>query len=83
MTDKHKTRVRFVYLYGEILAVFLGKDAMRRFTGYGYVRQCYAHVGQHGACYDRAYRLKRVPPALYLPLVREMESLGYNLDIRQ
>ena len=52
--DTHKTRVRFVYLRGEILAVFLGKAAMRRFNSYGYVRQCYAHLGQHGGCYDLA-----------------------------
>lgn len=47
--------------------------------------ECYAHIGQHGTCSVDWYREKTRPARVeeYAPLARELESLGYRLDIRQ
>jgi len=46
---------------------------------------CYAHVGQHGSAdYDHVVsKTKLATPAEYADLKRELECLGYNLDVKQ
>jgi len=46
-----------------------------------WLRLCYARVGQHGECYDGMQKRKKATPEQYAPLARELESLGYNLQI--
>jgi hypothetical protein len=45
---------------------------------------CYAHVGQHGTCSTGWYleKTRAASPAEYAPLARELESIGYVLDVR-
>lgn len=77
-----KTYIRFVQFKGEILAVFMRKDACIRWTvGNSRIRTCYAHIGQHGECYDGMQRRKRATLKQYFPLKREMERLGYELEV--
>ena len=43
----------------------------------------YMHTGQHGAASpDLGRNLRLANPGEYAPLARELESLGYTLDIR-
>jgi len=70
---------RFVWFKGELLAVFMGPHASRRYDGRQWVRGCYQHVGQHGECYDGMQRRKRATPAEYQDLKSELESIGYNV----
>ncbi len=45
---------------------------------------CYQHVGQHGAASRYiADRTRLAEPEEYAPLKRELESIGYVLDIRR
>lgn len=77
-----KTFIRFVVFKGEILAVFMRKDACRRYSFQGHkVRTCYAHIGQHSDCYDGMQRRKRATLKQYFPLKREMERIGYQLEV--
>ena len=44
---------------------------------------CYEHVGQHGAC-DYSVMTTIATPATkeeYAPLLKELESMGYNLKV--
>lgn len=82
-----KTYVRFVMFEGEVLAVFMRKDACIRYplirgeAVMPRIRGCYAHIGQHGTCYDGMEKRKRATPEQYEPLKREMEALGYELEV--
>ena len=76
-----KTFIRFVIFKGEVLAVFMRKDAGMRFNGRQWLRGCYAHIGQHGDCYDGMQRRKKATRDQYKELKREMESMGYQLTI--
>lgn len=43
---------------------------------------CYAHLGQHGAaCMNYAAGLENATPEEYAELKRELEHLGYELEI--
>lgn len=44
-----------------------------------YTCTCYAHLGQHGSA-DTGYaaKLKPATPEQYAPLLRELESIGYE-----
>lgn len=44
---------------------------------------CYAHVGQHSACSVEWYRnhTKMATPKEYAALKKELEGLGYKLEI--
>lgn len=46
---------------------------------------CYAHIGQHSACSTGWYRenTRAANPEEYAPLARELESIGYVLDVRE
>lgn len=42
----------------------------------------YAHIGQHSACSpDYAKECNKATKEQYLPLMRELESIGYQLEI--
>lgn len=78
-----KTRVLFVYpLYQdqsrEILALFPENtriDRGHKLCG------CYTHNDQHGEAGYFRLRNKRATKEQYVSLARELENLGYNLDI--
>lgn len=80
--DTLKTRVLFVYPQypdgdRELLALFPDIP----WTGKRFDITCYAHNGQHGsACLSFLKRAKATKEQ-YAPLARELESIGYNLDI--
>lgn len=45
-------------------------------------KTCYAHVGQHSACSpDYANECKIAPKNLFQPLLNELISIGYNLQV--
>lgn len=79
--DKYKTYVRFVIFKDELLAVFMRKSAGLNYTPGGWKRQCYAHIGQHGDCYDGMQKRKRATKKEYKELKKELECIGYNLVI--
>ncbi len=76
-----RTSIRFVKFKGEILAVFMGKDAGLRYDGKIWLRGCYAHIGQHGECYNGMERRKKATKAEYKYLKMELCSIGYDLRI--
>jgi len=54
----------------------------RPFTINGqWVRACYARIGQHSECYDGMQRRKRATMDQYESLAKELEYIGYNLEI--
>ncbi len=81
----------------EVLAVFMGRDAGLRYapgrTGINgidgkpftikgqWLRQCYARIGQHAECSDGFQKRTRATPEQYAPLLRELESIGYNVEV--
>lgn len=77
----HRDRVMFRFnddQYDPILAVFPDLKENRA----GDVT-CYAHIGQHSAC-SMEYVLNDTNPASpaeYAPLKKELERIGYNLDV--
>lgn len=76
-----KTFIRFVIFRKEVLAVFMRKDAGLRYSHPQWLRWCYAHIGQHSICYDGMQRRKKATVEQYTPLKREMEGLGYELEV--
>jgi hypothetical protein len=76
MKDTHKTAVQFRKLKGEIIAVFPyeieGRDTVLS----------YQHIGQHGqdVWYINTFT-RPASPSEYEPLKKELEQIGYNLDI--
>ena len=76
-----KTFIRFVVFKGEILAVFMRRDSLRRWAGKSWVRMCYAHIGQHGECYDGMQKRKRATVEQSKELKLEMENIGYKLKV--
>lgn len=78
MKDKHKIKVVFrVYPDGELLALFPEDD-----EGNGHCSS-YQHIGQHGGA-DYSGCIKSTKPAKdFSKLQKELESLGYNLDIKK
>lgn len=49
--------------------------------GRGWVKTCYAHVGQHGTCHRDWYRDRTRPakPEEYADLLKELEAIGYDV----
>jgi hypothetical protein len=46
------------------------------------MRTCYAHIGQHSACHPNyASECKEASPDEFKPLMEELESIGYDLNI--
>lgn len=88
-TDTHKTKVQFLIdkngytnqeenEKGQVFAFFT--DEM--YSHDKNLRTCYSHIGQHSACHvDYAKESRPATPAEYADLKRELESIGYNLEI--
>lgn len=86
MQDQHKTVVIFrkvpanycsadeevIALFPEIPATMNPNEC-----------QSYVHYGQHGAAMASGHNWKLATPEEYAPLKKELESIGYNLDIRK
>ncbi len=82
--EKIKVKIRFVYPRypdgsGEVLAVFMGRGSVH-YIGQ-LLRDCYAHIGQHGSCHWSFSRRKRATPEQYAPLLQELQSIGYDVQI--
>ena len=81
--DKHKTKVVFRVWKGEfegdVIALFPDID-----EGHGSCSS-YMHVGQHAPAsyYHMITRTRPAKPAEYASLKRELENIGYNLDVRK
>lgn len=46
------------------------------------LRCCYSHVGQHSACHwEYAMECVAATEEQYLPLKKELESIGYELEV--
>ncbi len=79
--DKYKTIVVFrIFKQGDVLALF--PEHVERMNG-----DCssYQRIGQHGgATYHHCIRITTpASPKEYASLKLELESLGYNLNIRK
>ena len=80
--DKEKVRVKFVkpsYPGGstEILALFL--DQLQ--SGSRDEIVCYAHEGQPGSADISFLRRKLATKEEYLPLLKELNSIGYDVTV--
>lgn len=64
----------------EILALF--PEMINEYNG---LVECYAHTGQHSqADYHYIIRIsKPAKPEQYAPLLKELKSIGYVLDIKK
>ena len=78
--DTHKTVVQFRKWKdtGEIIAIFPELPATNHPSG---GCMSYMHVGQHGACGEIGHCTIATTPEEYAPLMRELESIGYNLRV--
>jgi hypothetical protein len=75
--EKVPVKVKFVkptYPDGstEVLAVFTTRGLARKG-----MLMCYAHVGQHSECCHSFTRRKLATKEEYLPLLKELENIGY------
>lgn len=64
----------------QVTAVFPYEEST---VGKPWLRTCYAHIGQHGAC-DKAWVYEYTRPATpeeYAPLKKELERMGYSLQV--
>lgn len=79
--DTFKTKVVFRKYKdnGDILALFPEIDEGN------YACSCYESVGQHGSAdYNHCISItKPAKPEEYVSLQKELESIGYNLDIKK
>ena len=77
--DTVKTKVIFKKFKGEIVALFPDEP-------YNYCTpwlvNSYSHIGQHSAASVDLFGCKAAKPDEYADLKAELESIGYNLDIR-
>lgn len=69
-------RVKFVLCNSEVLALFpdfpeYEKDMIA----------CYAHIGQHSNAHKTLTRRKRVTEPEYRDLKKELEMIGYKLQV--
>lgn len=82
MADTDKVVVLFrKYPEGDILAIFPEIPADR----FGYECTVYQHLGQHGGgdCQGMMQATKPAKPSEYKALKRELESIGYELEVRE
>jgi hypothetical protein len=77
-----KTKVVFRVFKGEVTAVFPEEPAV---AFQPWTCLCYSHVGQHSSCELQylIYASKAATPEQYADLRRELESIGYVLDIKR
>ena len=72
----NKTRVSFKVFKGEIIALFQDEIA----DPHGNIMS-YQHIGQHGVASPSLKHCRNAHPSDYLALRRELESIGYNLEV--
>lgn len=84
MSDEGQTQnieaVSFrVFPEGDVIAIFINDE----YAGPGNGLSSYQHVGQHGGCsYDLLHELRPASKDEYMPLLKELKSIGYhNLEI--
>jgi hypothetical protein len=77
--DTYKTKVVFRMWDGQVIALFPEIDEGNYFC------LSYEHIGQHGgADYQGIVADSRLAtPDEYKDLFEELESIGYNLDVRK
>ncbi|MCK5236221.1 MAG: hypothetical protein KAR06_04470 [Deltaproteobacteria bacterium] len=81
VADVIVTKVIFrKYPEGDVIALFPDNSYRRN-----YMTECYQHIGQHG---EGDYRgvvasTKPATPEEYADLKAELESIGYDLDVRK
>ena len=87
-----KTNVKFLVHYSlvydeELFAFFpdeLHVEVVDETTAKGklYLMRCYSHIGQHSACHiDYANESREATKEEYNPLLEELLSIGYELNI--
>ena len=84
--DTNKTNVIFLVHQGnalypepEVFAYFPDEP----FNDSPGLNTCYAHIGQHGACHvDYAMESKHASSDEFKDLCRELQYIGYNLQIQ-
>lgn len=78
-----KTKVKFLIekMGNGVFAYF--PEMVHSYNGYRQDNMtCYSHIGQHSACHvDYANECKEADYNEYLPLLRELISIGYKLEI--
>lgn len=82
MTKDTKTTIVIFRKFkdGDIIAIFPELNG----TNDLFTMSSYMHVGQHGSCDDSLmYKTKPATADEYQPLYNELESIGYNLEIRR
>ena len=79
--DKHKTKVIFRKFKDNAIIALFPDDASR----INYTVGDYMHVGQHGQCdYNLVIKATTLATeAEYKDLFNELESIGYNLEVRK
>jgi hypothetical protein len=79
--EAEKTKVIFLLERGSDNEVF----AYFPYLNYNedrYLKTCYAHIGQHSACHSGyAKNRRKATKEQYLPIQKELESIGYNLEV--
>ena len=87
--DKKATTVIFRrFKDGEVIAIFPylnPRKAFRYGSNAAMMCESYMHTGQHGECDVVALTnsLRLAEPSEYADLQKELEGIGYNLDIRK
>lgn len=81
LKDNYKTKVIFRKFKDNAIIALFPEDASR----INYTIGDYMHVGQHGQCnYNFIVKqTKLATEAEYKDLFNELESIGYNLNIRK
>ena len=75
-----KTKVKFIKFQGDIIALFPSELYNERLYGKSQI-ESYMHMGQHGAASSSLMKLRYATPAEYLPLMKELERIGYDLQV--
>ena len=77
MTTIVNVKVKFVYTeeFKEVTAVFID-DKNTSFP------DCYAHIGGHSMCsIEWVKEQKKANKKQYLPLLKELNIIGYNVEV--
>tara|TARA_R110000822_G_scaffold80191_1_gene191205 strand:- start:2117 stop:2467 length:351 start_codon:yes stop_codon:yes gene_type:complete len=76
LSDKfYYTKVLFTLIEGEVLALFPEVSEGTKYIG------SYMHLGQHSAACKSRLKDKKASAKQYAPLLDELKSIGYNVDV--
>ena len=89
--DRVAVKVTFVVFRGEVTALFRAtkvgsgkwQKELPRYSNGIRMLPCYAHVGQHAECGEFLLKYRRATHEEYAPLLSEMRSVGYDVDVVQ